>query len=87
MSKAVLIKSKDSQIIKKRAKARITEDSILSGIIEKVFQQIVLKQLFLVYQDTISDGMVHHIIPFAQKIWEKPVFYVEPNNIHNVTRG
>ena len=50
MSTAVPTKSKNSQIINERAKVRITEDSILNGIIEKVFQQVVLKQLFLVYQ-------------------------------------
>ena len=50
MSTAVPTKSKNSQIINERPKVRITEDSILNGIIEKVFQQVVLKQLFLVYQ-------------------------------------
>ena len=50
MSTAVPTKSKNSQIINERAKVRVTEDSILNGIIEKVFQQVVLKQLFLVYQ-------------------------------------
>ena len=72
MSTAVPTKSKNSQIINERAKVRITEDSILSGIIEKVSQQVVLKQLFLVYQTQFLT--VWFIISYLRKFGKNLFF-------------